>query len=294
MNDDGTAHDATLEDAARRLGAGAADRLDVERTVQAVLTRLREEPRVPLRAAWAWSRPAWLKIAAALVIVAGAAAARAAAHGRATGYAGTRVVAGRGTRGLEPGAAADPARVPGNGNVMKHVACVLMLVLTPALTAQVPGDSGAAPPADGEAQRLRAQVRQRWAEHVRTTLELSDAQAGKLDATERRFEEQRQPIRARQRQINQALHTELAAQTPNEDRVKQLMSEREQNQLKLQHVNRDEDREMQGYLTPVQRARYQEERRRFQGRIVDALRQQRERRQNMPAPRARPRRRPPR
>jgi len=51
---------------------------------------------------------------------------------------------------------------------------------------------------------------------------------------------------------------------------------------------------MQGYLTPVQRARYQEERRRFQGRIVDALRQQRERRQNMPAPRARPRRRPPR
>jgi len=177
---------------------------------------------------------------------------------------------------------------------MKHVACVLMLVLTPALTAQVPGDSGAAPPADGEAQRLRAQVRQRWAEHVRSTLELSDAQAGKLDATERRFEEQRQPIRARQRQINQALHTELAARTPNEDRVKQLMGEREQNQLKLQQVNRNEDREMQGYLTPVQRARYQEERRRFQGRIVDALRQQRERRQNMPAPRAGPRRRPPR
>ena len=72
MNDDGTSHDATLEDAARRLGAGAAERLDVERTVQAVLARLREEPRAPLRAAWAWSRPAWLKIAAALVVVAGA------------------------------------------------------------------------------------------------------------------------------------------------------------------------------------------------------------------------------
>ena len=72
MNDDGTLHDATLQDAARRLGADAADRLDVERTVQAVLARLREEPRAPLRAAWAWSRPAWLKIAAALVIVAGA------------------------------------------------------------------------------------------------------------------------------------------------------------------------------------------------------------------------------
>ncbi len=169
-----------------------------------------------------------------------------------------------------------------------------MLVLTPALTAQVPGDSGAAPPADGEAQRLRAQVRQRWAEHVRTTLELSDAQAGKLDATERRFEEQRQPIRARQRQINQALHTELAAQTPNEDRVKQLMSEREQNQLKLQHVNRDEDREMQGYLTPVQRARYQEERRRFQERVAELVRHRREQRPRLPVQGPRPRRRPPR
>ena len=174
---------------------------------------------------------------------------------------------------------------------MKHLAWVLLLVLTPALSAQVPGDSGTAPPPDGpEAQQLRAQVRQRWAEHVRSTLGLSDDQAGKLDATERRFEEQRQPIRARQRQINQALNAELAAQTPNEDRVKQLMSERQQNQLKLQGVNRDEDREMQGYLTPVQRARYQEARRRFQERVAELVRQRREQRQHLPAPRARPRR----
>jgi len=177
--------------------------------------------------------------------------------------------------------------------MMKHLACVLVLALAPALPAQVPGDSGAAPPADGaEAGQLRAQVRRRWAEHVRTTLGLSDEQAGKLDATERRFEEQRQPIRARQRQLNQTLNAELDAQSPNEERVKQLMSEREQNQLKLQQVNRDEDREMQGYLTPVQRARYQDERRRFQRSIANAVQQQRERRQNRPAPPARPRRRP--
>ena len=176
---------------------------------------------------------------------------------------------------------------------MKHLACALVLALAPALPAQVPGDSGATPPADGaEARQLRAQVRQRWAEHVRTTLGLSDEQAGKLDATERRFEEQRQPIRARQRQLNQALNGELAAPAPNEERVKQLMSEREQNQLRLQQVNRDEDRDMQGYLTPVQRARYQDERRRFQGNIARALQQQRERRQHKPAPPPRPRRRP--
>jgi len=178
---------------------------------------------------------------------------------------------------------------------MKRLACILVLALAPALAAQVPGDSGVAPPPDGaEAGQLRAQVRQRWAAHVRSSLGLSDDQAGKLDATEQRFEQQRQPIRAHQRQINQALNAELAAQTPNQDRVKQLMSERQQNQLKLQQVNRDEDREMQGYLTPVQRARYQEERRRFQERVAELVRHRREERQGPPLPRARPRRRPPR
>ncbi len=180
---------------------------------------------------------------------------------------------------------------------MKRLACILVLALAPALAAQVPGDSGVAPPppSDGaEAGQLRAQVRQRWAVHVRSTLGLSDDQAGKLEATEQRFEQQRQPIRARQRQINQALNAELATQAPNQDRVKQLMSERQQNQLKLQQVNRDEDREMQGYLTPVQRARYQEERRRFQERVAELVRHRREERQRPPLPRARPRRRPPR
>ncbi len=42
MKEDGTLHDAMLQDAARRLGAGAAERLDVERTAQAVVARLRE------------------------------------------------------------------------------------------------------------------------------------------------------------------------------------------------------------------------------------------------------------
>jgi len=72
MNDDGTLHDATLQDAARRLGARAAERLDVERTAQAVVARLREERSAPLRGTWTWRRPAWLRIAAALVIVGGA------------------------------------------------------------------------------------------------------------------------------------------------------------------------------------------------------------------------------
>jgi uncharacterized protein YlxW (UPF0749 family) len=66
MNDD-----AKLQDVARLLGARAAERLDVERTAQAVVARLRTEPRAQLRVL-GWIRPAWLRIAAALVMVVGA------------------------------------------------------------------------------------------------------------------------------------------------------------------------------------------------------------------------------
>ncbi|PYO43656.1 MAG: hypothetical protein DMD33_05530 [Gemmatimonadetes bacterium] len=176
---------------------------------------------------------------------------------------------------------------------MKRLGWMLLLMLTPALVAQEPGDSGAAPPANGvEAQQLRKQIRQRWNEHVRSTLGLTDDQTAKLQATEERFEGQRQPIRARQREINQALNAELASGTPNQDRVKQLINERQDNQLRLQQVNRDEAREMQGFLTPVQHARYQEERRRFQERVAEVIRQRREQRREMLRPRANPRKRP--
>ena len=72
MKDDATFHDAKLQELAQRLGTRAAERLDVERAAQAVVARLREERRAPLRGTWTWRRPAWLKIAAALVVVVGA------------------------------------------------------------------------------------------------------------------------------------------------------------------------------------------------------------------------------
>jgi hypothetical protein len=71
MNDDATLHDGKLQEVARRLGAGAADRLDVERTAQVVVARLRTEPRADVRVLGR-IRPAWLRIAALLVIVVGA------------------------------------------------------------------------------------------------------------------------------------------------------------------------------------------------------------------------------
>ena len=176
---------------------------------------------------------------------------------------------------------------------MKRLVWMLFLFVTSVLVGQEPGDSGQGPPANGpEAQQYRKEIIQRWNKHVRETLGLTDDQAKKLQETEGRFDEQRRPIRARQREINQQLNNELASGTPNQDRVKQLINERQDNQLKLQQFNRDEAREMQGYLTPVQHARYQEERRKFQERVAQVMRQRREERREMVRPRAGPRKRP--
>ena len=81
-------HDAKLHDLAKRLGAGAAERLDVERTAQMVLARLRAEPRVSV-VARLWMQPGWLKIAALLVLLLGSGVVarrpwRAGAPGTAT------------------------------------------------------------------------------------------------------------------------------------------------------------------------------------------------------------------
>ena len=62
--------DSRLWDVARRLGATAGDRVDADATAQAVLARLREQPPVVVP----WRRPAWLAIAAAVVLMVGAGA----------------------------------------------------------------------------------------------------------------------------------------------------------------------------------------------------------------------------
>ncbi len=68
--DDATLYDATLHGLAGRLGARAADRLDVERTASAVIERLRSEPAVARRS---WMPPAWVRIAATVIMLLGGA-----------------------------------------------------------------------------------------------------------------------------------------------------------------------------------------------------------------------------
>lgn len=65
MNDE-----TRLNDIAKRLGARAAERLDVQATAQQVVERLRAgETAEPARPSWL--KPGWLRIAAALVLLVG-------------------------------------------------------------------------------------------------------------------------------------------------------------------------------------------------------------------------------
>lgn len=73
MRDHDDVHDEELRQVARRLGAAAADRLDVERTAQAVLSRLRAGD-APARSGGPirWMQPAWVRVAALAVVILGA------------------------------------------------------------------------------------------------------------------------------------------------------------------------------------------------------------------------------
>jgi hypothetical protein len=70
MHDADGVHDEALRQVARRLGAEAADRLDVERTAQAVVARLRAGD-VPARPPIRWMQPAWMRAAAGVVLIIG-------------------------------------------------------------------------------------------------------------------------------------------------------------------------------------------------------------------------------
>jgi protein CpxP len=158
---------------------------------------------------------------------------------------------------------------------------VLLLAVVPALAAQNPGDTTSA--ATGQ---LRQQFRERWNERVRTQLGLTADQSAQLQATEDRFAAQRRTIVQRQRGVQEALRAEVQpGGTANADSVRRLMDVRDQNRAAMGQLERDEDREMARYLTPVQRARYQLMRQRLQERIAEVRRQ---RRQQLARPRATP------
>jgi hypothetical protein len=149
---------------------------------------------------------------------------------------------------------------------------LLLLTTGPALAAQGRPDTSDA----AEAQELRQRIRQRWQERVRQDLNLSSDQVAKLQDTEGRFTLRRREIAERQRAINAALREQLQpGVAANSDSVRKLMGARDQNRQALAELERDESKEIGGYLNPVQHARYQMMRDQMRQRI-DQIRDRRQ------------------
>src|SRR2546425_2710457 len=168
---------------------------------------------------------------------------------------------------------------------MKRFLFVMLLALPlPVLEAQTPTDTSG----QVEAEQLRQQIRERWNARVRQDLNLSDDQAAKLQGTEQKFTQQRADLAQRQRAINEGLRGQLRpGVAANSDSVRKLMDARDRNRAALAEIDRNENREASGYLTPVQQARYQMVREQLRRRIQE-IREQRRRRGEMMGPRRAP------
>ncbi len=158
---------------------------------------------------------------------------------------------------------------------MKRFLFVMVLaLLPPALEAQTPSDTSG----DAEAAQLRQQIRERWNARVRQDLNLADDQAAKLQGTEQKFTQQRVGLAQRQRTVNEALRGQLQpGVAANSDSVRKLMEARDRNRAALAEIDRNENREVSGYLTPVQQARYQMMREQLRRRIQEIREQRRAR-----------------
>ena len=137
----------------------------------------------------------------------------------------------------------------------------LAVMAAPVLGAQQPSDTG-------EAGQLRAQIEKRFSDRVQQELKLTPDQAAQLRASQERFGALRRDVIRQQSERRRALDDQMQpGVAANADSVRKLMDGMRAGREQMLKIERDEDREMGGYLNPVQRARYQQLRERFMQRV---------------------------
>jgi Spy/CpxP family protein refolding chaperone len=164
---------------------------------------------------------------------------------------------------------------------MKRFAWILAFAVTvaPAIAAQQPQ------PVDTvEAGRLRRQIEERFSQRVQQQLGLTADQTTKLRATQEQFGTRRRAVMRQQLERRLALQGQMRpGEAANADSVRKLMDGMQAGRAEMLKIEQDEDREMAGYLTPVQRARYQMMRQQ----LLERVNQMREQRRGRMGPGAR-------
>jgi hypothetical protein len=111
----------------------------------------------------------------------------------------------------------------------------------------------------GNQQALAIQVRQAFAGVVRRKLNLNDDQARQLQATQQRFQQQRNDVQRSEKAARLGLKAAMEDSTvaPDQTKIGQYMDQLVQAQHRRADILEAEQRELSGYLTPLQRAQYQ-------------------------------------
>jgi protein CpxP len=135
---------------------------------------------------------------------------------------------------------------------------MLSLVILALLAFSVRADPQAvAPPPAGNRAALEQQFRERTARLAQQRLGLTDAQLRKLEQTNARFAPQLRQLVAQERDIRRQLRQEmLAGNSANQQHVSELLDASIRLQKQRIAIVESEQRDLAGFLTPVQRARY--------------------------------------
>jgi len=173
---------------------------------------------------------------------------------------------------------------------MRKLIWVLGLLLAPALAAQ---QDSATVPDSAERERLQQEIERRFGAVVQQRLGLTNDQADRLRDTEERFRTRRRAIVRQQLLLRFGLQDQMRpGQAANADSVRRLMDAIQANRSDLLRLDQDQDREMAGYLTPVQRAQYQMLRERLLQRLQEVRRERARPGEGRPGVRSRRRPRP--
>jgi hypothetical protein len=138
----------------------------------------------------------------------------------------------------------------------KILTAVLFAVSAHVALAQAAGQARADSAAASRAQ-LEQQVRERIAQVTRERLGATDEQMTKLQATNQKFDEQRRLLVDQERTARVALRKQMLRPDPaQQEQVSVLLDRVNTLQRQRLDINEAEQKELSGYLSPVQRAKY--------------------------------------
>jgi len=157
----------------------------------------------------------------------------------------------------------------------KQIVFCLAVMLAPSLAAQqrdtTPALGARAARNDtAEARALRDRIEQRFSERVQEDLNLTADQSTKLRTTQERYSARRRTLQQQQMERRQAIDDQMQPGiAANQDSLRRLLDAQRSGRAEMAKIEQDEDQEMAGYLSPVQRARYQQMRGRLMQRVME-------------------------